>query len=361
MAHDAKEETGAEASPESERRANADPDRAIVWKKGRKQRRSRFRKTLSRHFGYLWIRLLHAFISRLPFPVGRALCWVLGTSAYYLAHRERKIALQSLTRVYGKERSPGEIRALTRDVFRHAATTLVDWTILRRWPPEKLLEKFPKVAAELRRLESEVKQSGQGGIAITAHCGSWEVLSLLTSRFAPGLLIPIAKRLYFEKYNDFLHRLRSETGLEVIYTDESPRKMIRAIREGSLLGFLPDQDLRTNSGVFVDFFGLPTYTVTFPVDLARKLGVKMYFGLLIRTGKTFEITLRGPFDVPHTENEAADVLAGTQLWSRMLEEEIRKNPSQWSWIHPRWRTTPERPRMQLRQRPGSPEKKKEKD
>jgi KDO2-lipid IV(A) lauroyltransferase len=326
--------------------AKPDAGRAIVWKKGRKRQRSRARKILSRYFGYFWVRVLHALISRFPFPAGRALCWLLGTASYYLAHRERKIALQSLTRVYGAERSPAEVRALAREVFRHTATTVVDWIILRRWPGEKLLRRFPNVAAAVRDVEAKVRKHGNGGVGITAHCGNWELLSLMCSHFAPGLIVPVAKRLYFQKYNDFLHRLRSETGLDVIYTDESPRKMIRSVKEGHLLCFLPDQDLRTNSGVFVDFFGLPTYTVTFPVDLARKLDANVYFGILVRKGKTFEVIFLGPLEVPRTGDPAADVLAGTQLWSRILEEEIRKCPGQWSWIHPRWRTSPDSPRKQ---------------
>ena len=53
------------------------------------------------------------------------------------------------------------------------------------------------------------------------------------------------------------------------------------------------------------------------------------------------------FDPPNSSDKTADILAGTQLWTNILEETIRQYPEQWSWVHPRWRTTPDRPRRQL--------------
>ena len=324
-----------------------DAEQRVVWEKGKKKKRSRLRKVISRNIGYAVLRAFHAVVSRLPLRAGRAVSWIAGTIAYALCTRERKIAIAALTRVYSSERSPAEIRALTRDVFRHTASIAIDWFILRRWTREKIERTFPDFVADARRAHEVVKSAGGGMVGITAHLGNWEILSLISAHFAPGLLIPIAQRLYFEKYQDFLHHLRTSHGNQVIYTDESPRKMIRALRDGCFLGFLPDQDVRTNRGVFVDFFGLPAWTVTFPVGLARREGVKMFLAVVVREGKGFRLVHRGPFDVPSTNYEEADLLAGTQLWTRVLEEEIRKHPEQWSWLHPRWRTKPEKPRLKV--------------
>jgi KDO2-lipid IV(A) lauroyltransferase len=322
-------------------------EQRIVWEKGRKRRRSPLRKAISRNFGYVSLRAIHAVVSRLPFRAGRALSWVVGSAAYHVCGRERRIALDALTRVYSAERSPAAIRALIRDVFRHTVSIAVDWIILRRWSREKLERVFPDLVRDALAIRDIAQAQGTGLVCITAHLGNWEILSLVAGHFEPGLLVPIAQRLYFAKYQDFLHRLRTSHGNEVIYTDESPRKMIRALHEGRLLGFLPDQDVRTNSGVFVDFFGLPAYTVTFPARLARKQKVAMLFSVVVRDGKGFRMVHRGPFTVPRTDDEDADVLAATQEWSRILEEEIRKRPGQWSWLHPRWRTMPSKPRLKV--------------
>jgi Kdo2-lipid IVA lauroyltransferase/acyltransferase len=319
--------------------------RGAAAESGRKRRR--WKKRLSRYGTYLLLRSLHVLVSRLPLRAGRALSWGLGSAAYYLLGRDRRTALRNLTRVYGAERPPSAIRALARGVFRSTAAVVIDWIILRRWPREKLLASFPEAVALVRKMTEDVRASGSGMVGLTAHVGNWEVLSLIASHLAPGLVVPVANRIYFKKYNDFIHRLRAGTGLEVIYTDESPRKMLRAVRDGRLLALLPDHEIRTNSGVFVDFFGLPAYTATFPVDVARRLGVKMLLILLVREGHGFRAVYREPFDVPRTDDETADILQGTQLWTRMLEEEVRKVPEQWTWMQNRWRSTPERPRRHV--------------
>ncbi len=184
-------------------------------------------------------------------------------------------------------------------------------------------------------------------MGLTAHLGNWELLSFFCSRFTPGLLVSVANRIYFPPYHDFMHRLRKEAGLDIFYNDESARKAIRAIRNGHLLGLLPDHEVRTNSSVFVDFLGLPAQTATFPVQLARKLGVKMTLVFLVREGDTYRVIHRDLFDVPCTNDETGDLLSGTAKWSQMLEEEILPRPAQWSWTHNRWHSTPERPRRHL--------------
>ncbi len=320
---------------------------APVWKTGRKKGRSRLRKRISRNLGYAGLRIAHAVVCRLPWPVGRALAWIAGTAAYCILKRERDIATQSLTRVYGKEKSAADIQALVRDVFRNSASVVTDWVILRRWPREKLRARFPQVASTLEAVASVMRASGKGTVAITAHIGNWELLAHSYCQFAPGILVPLAKRLYFEKYNDFVHRLRAGPGLQVIYSDESARKMLRALKDGKQLSFLCDQDLRTNSGVFVDFFGLPAYTVTFPVDMARKTGVDLVFSVLVREGGGFRHIYHRFGALPRTGDESADVLQATQAWTRFLEDVIRQYPTQWAWIHPRWRSTPDSPRLQL--------------
>jgi KDO2-lipid IV(A) lauroyltransferase len=323
-----------------------EPVQRIVWEKGRKRRRSRLRKSTTRYLNYLLIRIFHAIVSRLPLAMGRGLAWFLGTLGYFLFPRERAIARDGLTRVYGGERSPAEIRGMVRDVFRHAVGIVIDWLILRKWSPEKIERVFPEPARAIRELAA-VRATSEGVVGITSHLGNWEVLGVFFNHFAPGTLVPIAQRVYYSRFQDFLHRLRTEAGGEIIYTDESPRRMIRALEDGKVLGFLPDQDVRTNSGVFVDFFGLPAYTVTFPVQLARKLDLKMGFAILVREGKSFRFTYRWPIAVPATDDKDADLLAGSEAWTRILEEEIRKRPTQWSWLHPRWRTTPAQPRRRV--------------
>ncbi|MGQ9589391.1 MAG: lysophospholipid acyltransferase family protein [Planctomycetota bacterium] len=306
--------------------------------------RSRFRKALSRYSGYALLVALHAVVSRLPLALGRALARLAGSIAYRILPRSRELALENLRAALGRERSEAEIRAIARAAFRNAAISVVEWAILRRWKPERLLREFPEVCEVIDRLEADVRSTGSGVVGITGHFGNWEVLSLFFGRHKPGFLVPVANRVYFHRYQEFFHRMRTGCGLEVVYSDESPRRIVRAIQRGAVGAFLPDADVRTNSGIFVEFFGRPTYTVAFPMQLARRLGVSYLLAFLARDGSRFRLDYSGLRSAPRTDDEERDVAQATQEWTRLLEEEIRRDPSQWAWMQPRWRSTPESPR-----------------
>jgi len=314
-----------------------------------KQRRRKkwWRKAISRYPGYALGRILHAIASVIPHGACGAISTIVGLAAYLFLVRDRRRAIDQLARVLGSERSPRDIRRLARAVFVHTASVYIEWSVLRRWSAERLEQRFPEAARDLRDLAVRVRAGGLGVVGLTGHLGNWELLSLFCSRFAPGLLVPIANRLYFRKYQEFLHRLRAETGLRVIYNDESARKVVEAVRNGHLLGLLTDQEVRTNACVFVDLLGKPAQTALFPVQLARKLKARLTMVFLVREGSSYRVVDRGFFEVPHTSNVEADLLEATQLWTRWLEEEILRRPEQWSWMHDRWHARPDRPRRHV--------------
>ena len=306
----------------------------------RKRHRSRWRKRFSRRLQYVLLRGCLVVLSRLPLTLGRWLAAIVGTGCCWVLRRERAIALSNLTQALGDEKSPAELRLLTRRVFRHTTTTFVEWVIIRRWSRERIEQEFGYLREDLQALGDDVRSQPCGVVGFSAHFGNWEVLLMLYSFFNQNGLVGLAKPSKSPKMRDFLKELRCVHTVAMVYTDESPRKLIRALREKKLLGFLADQDIRNNRGIFVEFFGRPTHTVTFPVALGRKVGAPMVLCLLVREGKKFRV-IRTPLEpVAKTDDEDADLAAGTQWWTTALEGAIRQAPEQWLWFYPRWRTQP---------------------
>jgi KDO2-lipid IV(A) lauroyltransferase len=126
----------------------------------------------------------------------------------------------------------------------------------------------------------------------------------------------------------------------VIYSDESFRTVLKALRAGKIVGILADQNLKALNGIFVDFFGMPTYTSTAPVNLAISAGTDMTYILLVREGGKYRVIHR-VIEVSRTGQRDKDLHETTQRWTRFLEEDIRSHLDQWVWFHRRWRTRPE--------------------
>ena len=229
---------------------------------------------------------------------------------------------------------------MARRVFRSTVTTFVEWIIIRRWTRERIERTFGYLREDLQGLGTDVGSQPVGTIGFSAHFGNWELLLMLYSFFNPDGLVGLAKPSKSPKMRDFLKELRCVHTGDMVYTDESPRKLVRALRQKKLLGFLADQDIRNNRGIFVEFFGRPTHTVTFPAALGRKVGAPMVLCLLVREGKKFRV-IRTPLEpVQKTEDEDADLEVATQWWTSELEKAIRGAPEQWLWFYPRWRTQP---------------------
>ena len=117
----------------------------------------------------------------------------------------------------------------------------------------------------------------------------------------------------------------------------SAREILRFLREGGLLGILIDQDTRV-AGHYVPFFGRPAFTPRAAGDLAAHLGAPMIFGCAHRVARGVHRIVLRRVEVARTSDREADSLALTAAATREIEDEIRANPWEWVWMHPRWRT-----------------------
>jgi KDO2-lipid IV(A) lauroyltransferase len=132
--------------------------------------------------------------------------------------------------------------------------------------------------------------------------------------------------------------MRRRFGMEVIYQDESPRKLLRALRDGRILAVLADQDVRRLDGVFVPFLGRPAFTPSAPVSLALAARAPLVLGYALRVGRgRHRVVVSDPIELDRADKKKA-VVEGTRAWSALVEAAIRENPEQWVWMHRRWRT-----------------------
>ena len=138
---------------------------------------------------------------------------------------------------------------------------------------------------------------------------------------------------------DFLAWVRQPESPHIFWRGSpmSGRELLRFLRSGGMLGILIDQDTRVG-GFHVPFFGRPAFTPRAAGDLAVRLGAPMIFGCAHRTkGDDHRLVLRR-IDAERTGDREKDSLALTAAATHAIEEEIRANPAEWVWMHPRWRT-----------------------
>lgn len=289
---------------------------------------------LRRYYLYYLGRALAFILCLIPLRISLAASAPLGTLAFYILGRYRRIALTNLEMAFGGEKSAAEIRRIARSVFRLLCKNAIE---LLNFPKlnSSNIDRFVAIK-NIGRLDDALRK-GRGAIILTGHFGNWELLAVtIRLKNYPGAVV--GRRIYFDRYDAFLNRLRKAQDIDIIYRDQSPKNILRLLRNNGILGMLADQDVDSVDGVFVDFFGRPAYTPIGPVALAKASGASIVPAFIIREGSRHTLLIEKPIELTDTGDKDRDLAANTQKWSNVVEAYIRKYPDHWVWIHRRWKT-----------------------
>ena len=292
----------------------------------------------ARHLAaYLFCRAALFCLALLPRRLGQTFGRGSGLLFYLVSPRHRRIALSNVKQAFGDSMTPRGRARLARSSFAHAGMIMADAAYFRR-TAGRPLESVAVYEGTEHLLAAA--SAGRGVLVFSAHFGHWELVALLQARIGVPFTM-VVRPLENARLNDFLTRLRGITGNEVIAKYDAARVVLRALRAGRAVALLIDQNVRGEGGLFVDFFGMPASTTPALATFALKCGAPMVpvFSyprpdgrLLIRYGPPLWAERRGAI--------ADDILATTRRCTAVLEEEIRRHPEYWLWMHNRWRTRP---------------------
>jgi len=291
-------------------------------------------KRLEGFLGYVFLRLLSTIVSITPSRLRYALADALGEAAYLLARRYRRVALKNLRLAFGSEMSEGEIRRLARRNFRFLARALAEFLISPMVSEEEMRRRVSYRHGE--RLQKAV-EAGKGVIIYTAHFGNWEWMGARIGLDYP--LNALMRPADDPATNRLLIYLRSRNHARVIPTNEG-RAVLRALRRGEVVGILADQNTAINP-TFVDFFGVPAAAAAGPVVFAKRTGAPLVPAFIVCKGPGFyEIEFLEPVALVSDADPKKEIQENVARCARILEEQIRRHPDHWLWLHDRWRTRP---------------------
>lgn len=244
----------------------------------------------------------------------------------------RGVIERNLELVYGPELTPGEIRCMARANLYHMAATFVEWLeMLRARPPLA-----PRVRYEGREHVEAALAGGRGVIAISAHLGNWELLAAFMRECGYPVNV-VARRMHAGEAEEALADLRTGYGVRVLDRASSPHDLLRCLRRKEAVAILMDQDTKV-SGAMVEFLGHPAWTPTAPAALACLTGAPILPVFTRREAPSRHVVFARP---PFTPDPAApreeEILRLTRRCNAEIGEAIRSAPTQWMWLHRRWR------------------------
>ena len=272
-------------------------------------------------------------LSWLPLPVVHGLGALLGGLFSLLPSHERRISEQNLRYCF-PELTDRQRRRLLRRSLIETGKTMLELAPLWLWDGHKALGLIREVHGE--QDWQAALQQGRGGIAITPHLGAWELAGLYASAYYP---ITTLYRPSRHGLDDLIRQGRERLGARTVPTDaRGVRALYKSLRAGQVLGILPDQDPDGDAGIFVPFFGLPTYTMVLLSRLAisAKAPVFMIYAERLSFGRGYRLHFIALPEQVSQEPLEASVTAVNQA----VEQAIRRRPEQYLWSYKRFKSRP---------------------
>lgn len=285
-----------------------------------------------------FIRFILFIVKIFPWKWTSSFCAALGVLAFYIVKGERRKTISNLTIAYGEEKSEEEIYSMAKEVFMNFGRAAAELAI--KMDLEDKEKYFSNVEIEGKEHSEAAYARGKGIVNLVPHLGCWEALpkAYTLLGLAAGSVVQTLKN---EKLNNWIVKNREFKGFKVLPRGSSYKTILQFLKQNNSLGMLIDVDTNVKS-VFVDFYGKPAYTPIGAAMLALDSEATVLLSTYIRTkGNRYKIIYRPPLEVTRTGDRKEDLRINTERYHKEVEELVRMYPTQWTWMHDRWKTTPE--------------------
>jgi heptosyltransferase II len=277
---------------------------------------------------YLGYRLIAWLLLQIPLRWTFRLGQVVGLFGYLILAKYRKLASINL-RIAFPEWTNKEVGKKGRAHFRSVTANLLCSVVLTQKPEEAdaCIDISPLLAA------AEKIKAAPGVIWVINHIGNWELFILTPRWLKHPLWAVIYQKLSNQLLDKHVQRSRESWGVLTIDRTEGLHQGVTILRNKGMLGILIDQHAG-DKGVWTPFFGRLASTTPFPAVLAKKTGAALMPVSIVTTGIARWRVEVEDF-IPSQGVSSGEITARINL---SLERQIRKNPSDWFWVHNRWKT-----------------------
>lgn len=281
---------------------------------------------------YRILRLVSDICCILPASAAKLIGKALGAATWpAVPKKRRQMAVRNI------------MRCLKMDEHQAQQTARRSWT--RFGPMIMEVLRFKKICPAIDEYVTVVGaeniqkaiECGRGGVIATAHSGNWEIIgAALTHR---GMKITgVAQHQRNEDVNRFINYCRSFTGMHI--TDKLDiKEMMRMLGKKYFIGLIMDQDGGA-TGIPMPVFGYEASCVQGPAVMSRFKSAPILPVFITedpRRAGHHILYVHEPVFTEHTKDKDADIYNMMHYLTELLEEHIKKHPSEWFWLHDRWK------------------------
>ena len=182
---------------------------------------------------------------------------------------------------------------------------------------------------KLDPIRSAVKNN-QPVIIVSGHFGPWEAVRAVLRKngLEAGAVYRKSRNIFYQPYH---HKTISAGGTPLFQTGrKGTGEMIRYLKTGGIICLMIDQSV--SDGHYLDFLGKPAKTSLAVANLAIKYNAILVPAYAIRKKDkaSIQVEIDTPIPITKPNDMTKKVLHG-------LSNRILANPTQWYWVHNRWK------------------------
>ena len=265
--------------------------------------------------------------------------WIRGL-APFLAHRlriRRAVVRDNLRRAFPAA-TPGERREMASGMWEHLLLMVVEIAHANRVIHKTTWRRHLRIHG----MEEMVRQLWQERpkVILSGHYGNFELAAYLFGLFG-FRVFSVARTLDNPLLDRFVTDFRESRGQRILPKRGSAPDVAEVLEENGAIGLLGDQAAGPKSCI-VKFFGHPASVHKAISVFALSASAPVLVCSATRRRRLFDYDLRldGVLDPAAGGGDAASAQALSQWYTTLLEEAIRREPSQYWWVHRRWRMEP---------------------
>jgi len=252
-----------------------------------------------------------------------------GAIAYVLLRSYRRLARENI-RIAFPDWSSHEVERCARRHFMDLGANLLCSLVLMG-KPWVTVRKYLDLT-NLERIQERMNRVGSVVWAIN-HIGNWELFVYTVRIVRPGTHGVVYRALSNRFIDAHVRRVRKSTGLKLIERQHGLAQCTNLLKSGGMLAVLVDQHAG-DKGIWTPFFDRLASTTPLPAILAKKTGAQLLPVAIFTAGAARWRLEVGDF-IPQ---EGASTEELMHRVNRALESLIMRRPSDWFWVHQRWKT-----------------------
>jgi lauroyl/myristoyl acyltransferase len=291
-------------------------------------------ETLQERLAYAAYATAERLAMALPESIGRPLFEGLGSGAFHVASKARRVVAGNLSRVLGRDPGTPLVQAATKEAFRSYGRYWYDTFHARVMPAEEMVKRQIFVGRE--HLERAFEK-GAGLVLALPHLGNWDTAGAWVP-LQGWRITAVAELLRPERlYQLFLNHRRG-LGMGVLGLADDRKvaeECIRLLSENELIALVADRDLKGN-GVVVKMFGEERRMPAGPALLSLATGCPLMSAACYDTPDGWVTYISPPIEIERTESLRDDVTTVTRILALHFERAIAAAPTQWHMFQPAW-------------------------